>query len=287
MKIEVIPTDKPVGAEVRGVDLAANLDALAVERIVGALDAHGVVFIRKQFLNPSAHVAFSRALGPLRAPRVNPDPLVPGYPDLTYLSNIYENGKPIGLLEAGQYWHTDNCFKLKPNRYAVLYAEEIPMRDGKALGGTMFASAEYAYETLPEDLRRQLTGLRARHNFRNPFHKQELSADATKILWEEAREPDAIHPVVRTHPRTARKCIYVNEHYTVGIDGMPDNPGRALIDQLCRHVTRPDVIYTHRWQPGDVLVWDDCAVQHHAIADYVLPLRRKLRRATVAGEIPV
>ena len=287
MKVEVVPTGKPVGAEILGVDPNSLLEPEVIKTVVAALDEYGVIFVRNQFTEHAMQVEFSRRLGPLRKPRMNADALVPGFPDLTCLSNIYENGKPIGVVEAGQFWHTDRCFVREPNAYAVLVAEEIPVDNGVVLGGTMFASAAHAYATLAPSLQEQLLSLKASHNFLNPFRKQALSAELAKVLWEEQGDPDVVHPVVRTHPRTSRKCLYVNETYTVGIEGMEQAEGRRLIDSLCRHVSRPEVVFTHTWQPGDLLVWDDCAVQHHAIADYALPLRRKLRRTGVSGTVPV
>ncbi len=284
--MQVVPTNKPLGAEIRGIKISSDLSEQELAGIRQALDDHSVVFFRDQELDEATHVAFSKRLGSLRVPRLNSKALVPGWPDLTVLSNIIENGEPIGLLEAGQYWHSDNCFKQVPNSYALLYAQEIPQQHGKMLGGTMFASALHAYETLDGEMRQRIAGRKSRNNFQNPFRRKALSADAAKIYWEEKQEPDSVHPIVRTHPRTGRKGLYVNETYTVGVDAMEQAQSREIIDFLCNHITRPEAIYTHEWHVGDFLIWDDCASQHNAIADYQLPLRRKLRRTTVQGTTP-
>lgn len=285
--MKVVPTDKPVGAFIEGVDLSAPISGDVFHAIRQALDAHSVVVFRDQNVDCATHVRLSRQFGPLRVPRKNSTVFVPGWEDLTILSNILDDqGKPIGLIEAGQYWHSDNSFKSEPNFYALLYAEEIPSRDGKPLGGTQFASAVHAYDTLSKEMKERISGLQARNNFNSPYRKSALSGTASAVLWEETKEPDAIHPVVRTHPRTGRKCIYVNETYTVGMVGLEEQESRALVDELCRHMTRAEAVYTHHWKVGDFLIWDDCATQHNAVADYQLPQRRKLRRTTVAGAIP-
>lgn len=283
MTIAVIPNQVPVGAELRGVDIGADMDDQTFGTVRAALDQYSLLVIREQQISNDRHVAFTRRFGKLKSPRPESQWLVPGYPDITRMSNIIENGKPIGLQEAGQYWHTDRVYEAIPNGYAFLRAMEIPHDEqGNVLGETLFVSTAHAYDTLPEDMKQGIAGLRATHLMSSPYGKH-----AKAYVSHEDDLPPVIHPVVRTHPVTGRKCLYVNEQYTVGIEGMGEREGRQLIEALCAHITRPETIYTHRWQVNDFLIWDDCAVQHQAIGNYKPHQRRLIQRTSVDGTVPV
>lgn len=279
-----IPSGAPAGAEIRGVDLYNDIDDETFARIRKALDDHSVVYFRGQSsMSYQRHVDFTSRLGSQRPPRYESKWLLPGYPDITLLSNIYKDGQPIGLLEAGQYWHTDRVFEDVPNAYACLRAIHIPHDDkGRALGGTMFASAAYAYDTLPGDVKARIANLRATHHIWNPHREHQR---AYKSMDDQS--PAVSHPIVRTHPRTGRKCVFVNQQYTVAVEGLSDGEGRELIDYLCRHITRAEHLFIHEWAVGDVIIWDDCAVQHRAIADYTPEQPRLLHRTAVIGSLPV
>ena len=281
--ITVIPSGVPIGAEIRGVDLSAPVDAPTCKAIRAALDEHSVLAFRGQCISDANQVAFTRLFGTLKPPRPESQWRVPGYPDITRVSNILEDGKPIGLYEAGQYWHSDRCAEAVPNGYALLRAIEIPHdAAGNPLGGTMFASGAYAYDMLPEDMKARIRGLRATFHYQNLF-RTDVKAYESKYY----DVPPVVHPVVRTHPFTGRKCLYVNEQYAVGIEGMDEGEARQFIEYLCKHIARPEFIYTHRWQEHDLLMWDDCAVQHKAIGDYTPDQRRLLMRTSVEGTVPV
>lgn len=283
MSITIHPYAEHVGAEVGGVDLGRDVDGDTLARIRAALDAHSLLVFRNQRIDDARHVRFTQHFGKLKAPRPESQWLVPGFPDVTRLSNIVENGREIGLKEAGQYWHTDRVYEAIPNGYAFLHALEVPHDDGgKPLGSTMFVSTAHAYDTLPEALKQRIQSLRATHHIFNPYGKH-----AKAFSSHEDQLPAVVHPVVRTHPVTGRKCLYVNEQYTVGIVGMDERESRELIDQLCAHIQRPQFIHTHRWQVDDFVIWDDCAIQHHAIGDYGPHQRRLIHRTSVDGTVPV
>jgi taurine dioxygenase len=198
------------------------------------------------------------------------------------LSNIIENGKPIGNADAGRTWHTDMSYTKTPPRGSLLYAREIPIEKGRSLGDTVFASAAAAFESLPEGEQASLLGLRAIHRgSAKKYAPGSKLADMVKDI------PDVEHPVIRTHPATGRKAIYVCEGECVGIRGMADEEGLPLIKRLADLVTRPEFCYRHRWRAGDLLMWDNATTQHLAISDYQLPLRRLMHRVTVNGTVPI
>jgi len=198
------------------------------------------------------------------------------------LSNIIENGKPIGNADAGRTWHTDMSYTKTPPRGSLLYALEIPVENGRALGDTVFASAAAAFESLPTDRQASLLGLRAIH--RGSAKKYAPGSKLGDLIKD---IPDVEHPVIRTHPVTGRKAIYVREGECVGICGKSDEHSLPLIKELADMVTRPEFCYRHQWCLGDLLMWDNSMTQHLAIGDYQLPLRRLMHRVTVNGTVPI
>ena len=160
------------------------------------------------------------------------------------------------------------------------------MRDGVVLGETLFASAAYAYDTLPEDLRTRLDGLIAVHRYGDRYRKQQAAGGRGALSEEQlSKVPDVRHPVIRPHPITGRKVIFVNEGFTAVIEGIPEAESAELLARLFDHIVRPEALYTHRWRVGDVLMWDNGLVQHRAVRNYELPLRRLMHRTTVAGSV--
>jgi taurine dioxygenase len=207
-------------------------------------------------------------------------------PAVSVISNIVENGRNIGVPDAGLVWHSDGSYLVCPDMYAFLYALEIPMQGGEPLGTTYYSSATAAYEALPESLRQRLDGLRAVHSFAHHSARRAARGGTRIEITEELRRrhPDVSQPVVRAHPRTGRKGLYVTEGHTTHIIGMePEESGR-LLQQLWAHMREPRFLYAHRWQVGDLVVWDNCATQHRATCDYALPQRRLMHRTATAGE---
>ena len=281
--MEITHSTGPVGAEIKGVDLAEPLDEGAFRRIEAVFHDRGVIVIRDQKLTPEQHIAFSRRFGPLEI-HVAAQYLKPGFPEILVVSNVVEEGRNIGLADAGQYWHSDLSYVANPSRCSLLYAIEVPARDGEVLGETLFASAAYAYDTLPAAWKERLEGLTAVHRYGDRYQKQQAAGGRGALSQEQlAKLPDVRHAVLREHPITGRRVLFVNEGFTAFIEGMPAEESAALLPQLYAHIVRPEFLYTHRWQAGDLLIWDNCLVQHRAVRNYALPLRRLLHRTTVAG----
>ena len=277
------PSQAPLGAEIVGVDLAADVDEPTFRAIEDAYNTHTVIVIRHQHLTPEYLLRFARRFGPLeRSPRTQY--ALPGYPDILLLSNILDaDGQPIGNAEAGLTWHTDLSYTATPPRGSLLYAVEVPTTaQGEVLGETWFVSTAAAYEALPSAMQQRLQGLRAIHR---AGAKQYAPGSTLAAAVQDL--PEVIHPVIRTHPITGRHAIYVRAGECVGIVGMPEAEALALIAELSDFVTQPAFLYRHRWQVGDVLLWDNCCAQHRAIKDYAFPQRRLMYRVTVNGTVPV
>jgi taurine dioxygenase len=197
------------------------------------------------------------------------------------LSNITEDGRPIGVRRAGENWHSDMCYTARPPRGTMLYAIEIPDLYGLTLGDTEFASAQAAWTALPDPLRRRIDGKYGVFDFAGRKRAHPPTQEQID------RNPPVRHPIVRTHPYTGRKCLYIMRDDCTGIEGMDAEEAEGLIAALSDHIIRPDFIYRHRWRAGDVLMWDNCTVQHRAIQDYDMPQRRLMHRTTMGGAIPM
>jgi len=281
MSIEVIPTGAALGAEIRGVDLSQPLGDNVFALIERAYDEHGVIFFRDQHITPPQQVAFTRRFGEIDFNIFGERWSVEGSPEIVVVSNVTEDDKPIGVRRAGENWHSDMCYTARPPRGTMLYAHEIPDLFGLPLGDTEFASAATAWNNLPETMQHFLEGRRATFDFRG--RKRALTPTQTEI----DRNPPVKHPIARTHPRTGRKCLYVMRDDCTAVDGMDDDEAEALIAALADHIVKPAHIYRHQWRPGDLLMWDNCTVQHRAIQDYDLPQRRLMHRTTMGGSAPI
>ena len=199
---------------------------------------------------------------------------------------IAEDGdRHVGVYNAGRYWHTDLSYMEAPSRGSLLYALEVPFAGGRALGDTCFASTAAAYDALPEETKRRIAGLRATFSLAHQRAKLRADGDTEAVLTEEqqAKTPVVTHNVVQEHPLTGRKCLFVNEGHTIELVGLPAEERRTLLAELCRHCTRPEFVYRHRWAVGDLLMWDNIPTQHLASFDYHLPQRRHMHRTTLVG----
>ena len=279
-------TGAPLGAEILGVDLSQELDKSTVDRINALWLEHEVVFFRNQKLSPEQHIRFSESLGDVEV-HVRRDCCKPGYPKLFIVSNIFENGKPIGAGDAGTVWHSDGCCVEKPSRGSLLYAKLVPQNNGITLGDTMFSSMTKAYEGLAEEMKTRLNGGKAINSYIKGYSRPRSTGAIPPLTEEQKRKvPDRQVPVVRRHPFTGKPCLFVNEGYTTGIVGVSEAESNELLDCLFKHVARPEFIYRHKWQEGDLLIWDNCSTQHCAIADYP-PLLRHMERTTIVGTTSV
>jgi taurine dioxygenase len=260
MPIEVVPTGAALGAEIRGVDLAEPIDDATFAAIERAYDEHGVIFFRGQRITPPQQVAFTRRFGAIEFNIFGERWSVPGSPEIVVVSNITEDGRPIGVRRAGENWHSDMCYAARPPRGTMLYALEVPELFGLALGDTEFASAAAAWDALPDAIRHRLEGRQAIFDFCGRK---------------------------RAFPRTGRKCLYVMRDDCTGIEGIARDEAEALIAALADHIVKPAFVYRHQWRQGDVLMWDNCTVQHRAIQDYDMPQRRLMHRTTMDGAAPM
>ncbi len=284
MAVSIQPFDTALGAEVHGLDLSRPVDDATFDVVREAYETYSVLLFRDQELTPEQHIHFSRRFGKLQI-HVLDQWRHPEHPEILIVSNIKDKDRHIGVPHAGRYWHTDLSYMQAPSRGSMLYAIEIPEQNGRSLGDTRFASTVAAYEALPEETRARIANLRA--TFSLAHHRTKLITDGAddKPLTKEqqAKAPEAVHRIVQEHPITGRKCLFVNEGHVVRILDMPEDEGRELLDMLCRHATRPEFVYRHRWRVGDVLMWDNVATQHIAAFDYALPQRRYLHRTTLEG----
>jgi taurine dioxygenase len=284
MKLSVTRSGAACGAEI-DLDLTQNIDDATFHEIERVFHDNIVVVFRNQRLANERHIEFSRLFGELEIHIVKKY-LLPDFPEILLISNIRdERGEHIGLADAGFTWHTDTSYRRRPSRCSLLYAKEVPQRDGHPLGDTVFANTIAAYEALPEDMKRRLAGLRAIHRYSE--RRRVADSPRPKLSREQLDEtPDVAHPIVRTHPYTGRKSLYVTAGECIGIENMPDDQAVDLIAELDAHCVRPEFLYRHTWQVGDLLMWDNTSAMHLAICDYALPERRLMHRTTVIGTVP-
>ncbi|MFT6581763.1 MAG: TauD/TfdA dioxygenase family protein [Alphaproteobacteria bacterium] len=281
MTLALNPVSDALGVEIGGVDLAAPMRDETFTQIEAAFDAHGVIVFRDQTITPAQQVAFSRRFGAVALNHNAKDFGIDGDLEIYVISNATKDGRPVGAPRAGGQWHTDMCYAPKPARATMLHAVEVPVLHGLSLGDTCFANTAAAWDSLPDDLQRFVENRRAIFDFQGRKRSRPIAAETL------AKYPPVNHPIARTHPRTGRKGLYVMRDDCTGIEGMETGEAQALIAALADHITRPENVYRHRWRKGDVVVWDNCTVQHKAIFDYGLPQRRIMWRTTIEGSAPV
>ena len=275
-------TGAPLGAEVIGLDLSLPLATSDLGRLHRAHLDHHVLVFRDQHITPAQQVDFSRHFGALQI-HVLRNFQLPEQPEVLVISNIQQDGKPVGLGDAGHFWHSDLSYKETPSLGSMLHAQELPAEGGD----TLFANQHAAWDALPDDLKREVEGLQAEHWYlarydelrqRNPYRPQ-----LTQAQIDEVRPVS--HPVVRTHPETGRRALFVSEHFTTRILGVSKQRSRELLDLLFDYGTRAEHVYRHQWQPHDMVFWDNRSLMHLA-AGCPDHLRRKLYRTTIEGDVP-
>ncbi len=289
MPLQIRFADAPLGHELVGIDLA-QLDDTTFAEIEAAYNRYGAICVRDQKLTPEVLIAFSKRFGAL-------DKYVidkynhPKYPDIFVVSNIIgEDGQPLGMADAGRYWHSDMWSQKRPPRGAILYALEIPRDEqGKVYGDTYFASTQAAYDGLPADLKQRIEGRQALYT----RVKANAFRAATTPDNERTRESAAArstipmveiwHPLVRVHPLTGRKCLYLSEGMIAQVSGYSEAESQALCDELLAHMSSKPYVYRHVWREGDLVMWDNFSVMHKATGDFDLPLRRLVYRTTLSA----
>jgi taurine dioxygenase len=262
-----------LGAEILGVDLRDPIDDARKLQLLDTWHRHLVILLRDQMLDEDAQVRFAETFG-------SPSRITSGrtfsakHPSVMLISNIRRDGKPIGALPDGEmHFHTDQCHQEVPAKATILYAIEIPSTGGN----TLFSNAYTAYETLPAEIKHRIAGRRALNAYDKDSTLRTARYDnAGSSCW---------HPVVRTHPATGRKALYVNRLMTREIEGLPRDESDAILQKLFDHQEQRKFVYEHVWRPGDILMWDNrCTL--HARTDFSAGERRLLRRVTILGEKP-
>lgn len=278
----IVPLDAPVGAEIVGLDLSRPLNNADFARVHQAHLDHHVLVFRDARITPAQQVAFSRRFGPLQIHVLRNFQLA-GHPEILVVSNIKENGAPIGLGDAGHYWHSDLSYKDLPSLGSLLHAQELPAEGGD----TLFADMHLAYDSLPAALKSAIEGKQAEHSYLAKYEELRQRSPWRPALTAQQIEEvkPAVHPVVRTHPETGRKALFVSEHFTTRIIGLPEDESRELLAQLFAHSVLPAHVYRHQWREHDMVFWDNRSLMHLA-AGTPDHLRRKLYRTTIEGDKP-
>lgn len=274
--LDIKPLTGACGAEVFGVNIAHSLSDQTVAAIRNALLQHGVIFFRDQQLVPETHRAFTRRFGDVV---VNPVYAhVEGYPDI--MPVVKEaNDKYI----IGDTWHSDMSYMEVPPMGSLLYAREVP----DVGGDTLFANMYLAYEMLPQVLKDMLEGRKAYHSDRYLTSRvaERNVGRSTQLRTDVQKENLALHPIVRTHEETGRKCLYVNFPFTWSIEGMSREESLPILNQLYAHCSRPEFTCRFRWRQGSLAFWDNRCTMHYAVNDYP-GKRREMHRMTIAGTRP-
>ena len=284
--IEIVPSGAALGAEICNIDLSQPLDAGAFSSIEDAFSRHSVLCFRDQRLDEIQFLAFMNRFGRVENVPIK-DFAHPKFPDIFFVSNIRDGGRTIGHDDAGAVWHTDMSYSERPPRISALHAKEVPVENGVAKGDTQFASTAAAYDSLSDADKRRIGDLFAYHDLAGRRVKKPKQTETNSELeMRRRKQPNVLHPVVRIHPVTGRKCLYVTNGECIGIDGMEEAEALPLIDGLARHIYRPPYRHTHKWRFGDLLMWDNCAVQHIATFDYKWPEHRRLMWRITVGAAP-
>ncbi len=284
--LTITPSGETLGATVTGIDLAEPLDARQFGAIFAALGRHGVLRFPGQTLDARQLKAFAARFGGLEI-NVAGAYQEPGHPEVMILSNIVENGMPIGALDAGQDWHTDMSYSATIAFANVLYALKVPRRDGRPLGGTEFANMRAAYRDLPEEIKTRLDGMTVLHDFNKFWEKmRQRPGSWRKPMTPEQRrlKPPVSHPIFLDHPITGERVLYANPGYAIRINELSEAESDEMLAFLFEHQLQPRYRYLHRWTEGDVLLWDDIGTLHNAQADYGPDEHRLIKRCQVMAD---
>jgi taurine dioxygenase len=276
MSLDIIPLSSALGAQISGVDLSRDLNTEQRDAIEQALLKYQVLFFREQPITPQQQTRFAAQFGDLHVHPIYPN--VPEQPEIMVLDTALTDVRDNAI------WHTDVTFLPTPAMGAVLKAKQLP-----AYGGdTLWASGIAAFEALSRPLQILLDGLTATHDFTRSFPVERFGSTAQDLArWEETRRrnPPLSHPVIRTHPVSGRKALFVNDGFTSRVNELEPAESEAILKLLFAHATRPEFTIRWRWQENDVAMWDNRVTQHYAVDDY-RPQRRVMHRATILGDVP-
>jgi alpha-ketoglutarate-dependent taurine dioxygenase len=282
--MRLVPSGRAMGATIEGLDLGRPLEERAVEEVIQALGRYGVVRFPGQQLSAQQQKDFAARFGELEINVASGAYQEPGIPEVMILSNIVRDGRPIGLADAGQDWHTDMSYSRTIAFANVLYALEVPQRNGKPLGATEFSSMQAAYEGLPEHLKKSLEGKTVLHDFNKFWEKMRRERGSKRPPLTEAQrkaKPPVSHPIFLRHPITGRKVLYANPGYSMRINELPEKESDETLQFLFEHQLKPEYRYRHEWSKGDLLMWENFGTIHNAIADYGPDEHRLIKRCQV------
>lgn len=279
MMLEVRPLSPAIGAEIRGVDPAGEIDQQTFAGIRRAWLEHCIVLFRGVRFTPERQIAFTRRFGPLHV--MTPLSLnLDNHPEIFVVSNRVRDGKPVGLKRAGWGWHSDGEDKLIPNAGSFLYAIEVT----PGQGDTQFANMYRALDALPRALRERIEGRRGRFS-RIDLHLVNYP-NLNPLSEQEKRDrPDVYHPLVRVHPESGRKSLYIGR-WATDIEGMDAEEGAGIIRELREFSVREEFVYRHTWRAGDAILWDNRCTQHCALPFDDDCFERHMHRTTLEGDLP-
>ncbi len=278
--IEIRPLCECFGAEIVGIDLAQPVDDALYARIHSAFLERQLLLFRDQDLSPANHVALGRRFGEVQVHVMN-QYHADGFPELYFLTNLDEQGKPSGRHpdKGTLAWHTDGSWRRVTGQATMLYAIEIPGEGGE----THFCDMYGAYAALGDEMKSRLAGARALHNL--DFSRSRRHGEDPMTEAQRREVPPVDHPVVRTHPETGRKCIFLGDHAET-IIGLDYEQGRKLVEEINALAIRPELTYRHRWRKRDLVIWDNRCLMHRSTPYDTTRERRVMRRCTILGEVP-
>eukprot|EP01116_Phalansterium_solitarium_P009749 TRINITY_DN2402_c0_g1_i2.p2 TRINITY_DN2402_c0_g1~~TRINITY_DN2402_c0_g1_i2.p2 ORF type:complete len:282 (+),score=92.59 TRINITY_DN2402_c0_g1_i2:85-930(+) len=275
--VTISPLVPAIGAVIKGIDLTKPLSSEQLKLIEGAVLKYYVIFFENQEWTPAVQKAFAAQFGDLHIHPIYPN--VPEVPEIIILDTHADN------LPDNDTWHTDVTFITTPPMGSVLTAKQLP----PCGGDTLWSSMEAAYNALSAPIQKMLDGLHASHDFAQSFpSKRYFNSPSQEEQWKKARaaNPPVIHPVVRRHPVTGNKCLFVSEGFTTHITDLSKKESEVILRFLFEHIQKPEFTVRWHWKVNDVAFWDNRNTQHYATADY-LPHRRIMHRATILGDRPV
>ena len=281
--MEVTGSGQSLGATIAGLDLAEPLSQEELDAVLRVLGERGVVRFPRQQLTSRQLADFSERFGKLEVNVANAFQ-EPGIPEVMILSNIVEDGKPIGLADAGQDWHTDMSYSRMIAFANVLYGIKIPKRNGKPLGATEFSNMHAAYDGLPGEMKRDLEGMTVLHDFNKFWEMMRREKGSKRPALTEAQrkaKPPVSQPIFLDHPITKRKVLYANPGYSMRINELSEKESDETLAFLFGHQLKPEYRYVFQWEEGDVLMWEDIGTIHNAVADYGPDEHRPIKRCQV------
>lgn len=274
------PLKPLLGARVDGIDLSQPMPDAAFKKIRAALVEYAALVLPGQGMTPEQHIAFSRRFGQLED-HVLSDFCLPDHPEIFVVSNIIEYGQHIGAHGGSKRYHSDLSYIPEPSLGSIFYCLECPAEGGETAVASMFA----AYDALPEERKRWLEAHNGVHDYVWNYERAHTTR-APLTDEQKKRTPPIAHPAVRSHPESGRKALFLSEVFTRAFEGEDETESQALIGELMGFADQPDFVYTHKWTPGDVLIWDNRSTMHKACPFDEEGTRRRMHRTTIRGDRP-